>query len=68
MVKTFEEYYNDPDIIHEPSALREIHAIRLKIHDERQGLSVKEYNDIVDQRTASFFAEAKAMREKENGV
>jgi hypothetical protein len=65
MAKTLEEYYNDPRIINEPSALREIHAIRFKIDEERKELSIKEYNDIVDQRTDAFFAEAKALREKE---
>jgi hypothetical protein len=33
-VKTFNDYLNDPDLANEPSALREVHAIRLKIYDE----------------------------------
>jgi hypothetical protein len=54
MVKTWEDYYNDPEISGEPSAMREIHAIRLKIHDERQGLSAEEYNAIVNKRAEAF--------------
>ena len=33
MKKTLEAYMNDPDITNEPMPLREIHAIRLMIHD-----------------------------------
>jgi hypothetical protein len=56
MNKTWEDYYNDPEIVNEPSAMREIHAIRLKIQDERQGLSWMEYNAIVDKQTEAFLA------------
>jgi hypothetical protein len=56
MRKTWEDYYNNPEIVNEPSAMREIHAIRLMIHDERQGLSWPEYNDIVNKRAEAFLA------------
>jgi hypothetical protein len=57
--KTLEDYMNDPDIINEPMALREIHAIRLKIHDERKGMSIAEYNAIVRERAAHFLSSGK---------
>jgi hypothetical protein len=44
-MKKYEDYYNDPDIIDEPAALREVHAIRLKIQDETKGLTPKERAD-----------------------
>ena len=56
MTKTLDDYLNDPDLANEPSALREVHAIRLKIHDERKGMTVEEYNAIVHQRAARFLA------------
>ena len=56
MTKTWEDYYNDPDIVHEPSAMREIHAIRLRIYDERKGLSWAEYNALVKVRSDAFLA------------
>ena len=37
-----EKYMNDPDIVNEPMALREVHAIRLMLQDEQNGLSVDE--------------------------
>jgi hypothetical protein len=58
MVKTFEKYHNDPETTHETPVLRKIHAIRLQTHDERQGLSVAEYNALVDKRAAEFLAAA----------
>jgi hypothetical protein len=57
MSKTWEDYYNDPEILNEPSAMREIHAIRLMIYDERQGLSWTEYNAIVNKRGEAFLAD-----------
>jgi hypothetical protein len=56
MHKTWEDYYNNSEIVNEPSAMREIHAIRLMIHDERQGLSWTEYNDMVNKRAEAFLA------------
>ncbi|GHU46728.1 hypothetical protein FACS1894200_00890 [Spirochaetia bacterium] len=54
---TIKEYMNDPAIIHEPQAMREIHAIRLQIHEETQGLSIAEYNALVHKRADAFLAE-----------
>ena len=53
-MKTIDDYMNDPDIINEPMALREVHAIRLKIHDERKGMSIAEYNALVRERSNHF--------------
>ena len=55
-MKTWDDYMNDPDIIDEPMALREIHAIRFKIQDERIGMTAEEYNAIVNQRAKDFLA------------
>jgi hypothetical protein len=56
MTKTIDDYLNDPNLANEPQALREVHAIRLKIHDERKGMTVAEYNTIVHERAARFLA------------
>ena len=39
MKKTLDDYMNDPDLANEPSALREVHAIRLMIQDETKGMT-----------------------------
>ncbi|GMO25659.1 MAG: hypothetical protein Ta2B_05340 [Termitinemataceae bacterium] len=51
------KYMNDPEIIHEPQAMREIHAIRLQIHNERCGLTSAEYNELVHKNAQAFLAE-----------
>ncbi|MDR0474173.1 MAG: hypothetical protein LBH43_10945 [Treponema sp.] len=56
MTKTLDDYLNDPDLANEPEALREIHAIRLKIRDERKGMTTAEYNSVVHKRAAAFLA------------
>jgi hypothetical protein len=56
MTKTIDDYLKDPDLADEPQALREVHAIRLKIHDERKGMTEAEYNAIVRQKAARFLA------------
>ena len=47
MTKALDYYMNDPDIADEPSALREVHAIRLMIYDETKDMTAEE-------RTAYF--------------
>ncbi|MDR2734943.1 MAG: hypothetical protein LBC99_09970 [Spirochaetota bacterium] len=42
MRKPLDDYMNDPDIIDEPMSLREIHAIRLMIHDETKDMTSEE--------------------------
>jgi hypothetical protein len=55
-MKTLEEYMNDPDLTGEPEALREVHAIRLKIHDETKGMTAAEHTAYFHERTARFLA------------
>ena len=38
-----EKYYNDPDIVNEPKAMREIHAIRLMDYEESKSMTDEEY-------------------------
>ncbi|MDR0448287.1 MAG: hypothetical protein LBH07_06425 [Treponema sp.] len=54
MKKTLDDYMKDPDLAREPQALREVHAIRLKLKDERKGMSPAEYNAAVHQRALRF--------------
>ena len=54
MKKTLESYMDDPDIISEPMPLREIHAIRLMIHDETKDMTPEE-------RTSRVSAESSAL-------
>ena len=63
MIKTWEEYYNDPEIINELSAMREIHAIRLMLHDEREGLTAEEHTALVNKNTEVFMSKYKKSRE-----
>jgi hypothetical protein len=49
-MKTVQEYMNDPRILNDPDMagalepIREIHAIRLKIQDEKARIGEAEYN------------------------
>jgi ethanolamine ammonia-lyase large subunit len=61
MPKTIEDYMNDPEIANEPSALREIHAIRLKIYDEIKNMTVEE-------RTAYFSGSAARLLGKDSAA
>ena len=63
MVKPWEEYYNDPDVINEHPVLREIHAIRLQLRDEREGLTMAEYNAMVSERADAFLAECQKYKQ-----
>jgi hypothetical protein len=53
-MRTFIDYLNTPKIADEPLYLREIHAARLKIHDERKGMSGKEFVDSLNARHADI--------------
>lgn len=64
MTKTFEEYYNDPSIVNELSAIREIHAIRLMNYDERKDLTPEEHTALVNKRADAFLAEAREAQRK----
>ena len=64
MKKTLDEYLKDPDLANEPEALREVHAIRFKLLDERREMSPSEYNDIVHERASQFFVQNKSRSKK----
>jgi len=57
MNKTIDDYMNDPDIVNEPKALREIHAVRLMIYDEIKNMTASE-------RTAYFNQSGEAVSKK----
>jgi len=42
MAKTFDDYLNDPRIKDEPMGLRITHAMRFKVQDETQNMTVAE--------------------------
>jgi hypothetical protein len=60
-MKTVQDYINDPDLADEPEALREVHAIRIKIHEERKDLTPVEYNALVHERAQAFLAKNKVL-------
>jgi hypothetical protein len=53
----FNKYINDSRIVHEPQAMREIHAIRLQMAEETRGMSPKEYNAFIHKKSQAFLAE-----------
>jgi hypothetical protein len=59
MKKTLDDYMNDPDIINEPSALREVHAIRLMIQDETRGMTAEERTAYYNEGAARAMASVK---------
>jgi hypothetical protein len=56
MTKTVEDYMNDPALVGEMEALREIHAIRLMIHDETKAMSPDEKRAYFHKGTIDCFA------------
>ena len=56
MKKTLDDYLNDPELANEPSALREVHAIRLMIHDEIKSMTATERTAYFREKAARFFA------------
>ncbi|MDR0642180.1 MAG: hypothetical protein LBG07_06960 [Treponema sp.] len=44
-MKTIQDYMNDPAIADEPLPVREIHAARLMIQDERKGMTAGEFSE-----------------------
>ena len=53
-MKTYLDHTDEPDIINEPMALREVHAIRLLIQDETKTLAQEQHFG----RTRNAVAEA----------
>jgi hypothetical protein len=62
MKKTLDDYLNDPDLANEPSALREVHAIRLMIHDETKGMTVAEHTAYFSGSAARLLGKEVAAR------
>ena len=56
MKKTIDDYLNDPDLANEPQALREVHAARLMIQDETNGMTAEERTAYYHEAAARFFA------------
>ncbi|MDR0302271.1 MAG: hypothetical protein LBI04_08185 [Treponema sp.] len=58
MKALIDDYMNDPDIVNEPSALREVHAARLMIQDETKGMTVAERTAYYHEAAVRFLAPA----------
>jgi len=56
MAMTVKDYMNDPRILEDremtevPECIREIHAIRLKLQDETDGMTPEEHADYVNKK------------------
>jgi len=65
MMKTFDDYLNDPQIKSEPMGLRITHAMRFKVQDETEGMTASErtayYNGGAEQSLASEKPHAMAV-------
>jgi len=62
MKKSLDDYLNDPDLANEPSALREVHAIRLMIHDETKGMTAAEHTAYFNGSAARLLGKEAAAR------
>ncbi|MDR3247961.1 MAG: hypothetical protein LBT39_04170 [Treponema sp.] len=56
MTKTLDDYMNDPALAGEMDALREIHAVRLMIHDETKNMTAEEKRAYFHNGTMDCFA------------
>jgi hypothetical protein len=56
MMKTIDDYLNDPELANEPQALREVHAARLMIQDETKGMTAAERTAYYHETAIRFFA------------
>jgi hypothetical protein len=54
-MKTIQDYMNDPAIADEPLPVREIHAARLMIQDERKGMTAREFSQAAEDHTIAIF-------------
>jgi hypothetical protein len=54
-MKTIQDYMNDPAIADEPLPVREIHAARLMIQDERKGMTTREFSQAAEDHTIAIF-------------
>jgi hypothetical protein len=53
-MKTIEDYMNDPAITDEPRPVREIHAARLMIQDERKGMTASEFSQSAEDSSIAI--------------
>ena len=51
-MKTLNDYMNDPSVKNEPMPLREVHAIRLMIHDRTKDMTSAERTAYYNRRGA----------------
>ena len=56
MLKTFDDYINDPRIKDEPMGLRITHAMRFKVQDETEGMTTSERTTYYHEGTRSVFS------------
>ncbi|MHC6202653.1 hypothetical protein ACYULU_05600 [Breznakiellaceae bacterium SP9] len=56
-MRTLQDYMDTPEIAGEPLYLREVHAARLKIHDETRDLAPAEWLDYWKQREQELIKE-----------
>jgi Zn/Cd-binding protein ZinT len=54
-MKTINDYLNDPALVSEPRALREVHAARLKIQDETKNMTSEEKKAYYHDGATAFF-------------
>jgi hypothetical protein len=54
-MKAIENYMNDPAIADEPLLVREIHAARLMIQDERKNMTAREFSQAAEDATITIF-------------
>jgi hypothetical protein len=57
-MKTLADYLNHPEIVNEPMALREIHAIRLMQQDETKDMTTEQRQEYAHRKAMAFFAES----------
>jgi len=55
-MRTFQDYMDTPEIADEPLFLREVHAARLKIQDERRGMPSKSFAESLNTKYADILA------------
>ena len=54
-MKTYLDYINDNDIVNEPMALREVHAIRLLLNDKTKNMTPEQRSE--HTRNSVLYAE-----------
>jgi len=56
MMKTFDDYLNDPRLKNEPMGLRMAHAMRFKVQDDTAGMTQEEEAAYYHEGTISAFS------------